>query len=171
MNSDRAVLISDNTPREHIKPCNLCGYTLVPAAQVVLQLARSAASPMTMMTLLPVASQCSLWHAVEECNGKMESFNRDFEELSEYSPGHIAMHSKAEVLVEVDGKARYIRARPVPLALRRQVIEELDERTKELLTVNIPIATNAAKSGDWSKVEFRAYLRKRNCFSIQNELL
>ncbi|CAB4054977.1 unnamed protein product [Lepeophtheirus salmonis] len=44
------------------------------------------------MKLVSLHLPSFLRHATEECNGKMEYYNHDFEEIFMQSPGHIAMH-------------------------------------------------------------------------------
>ncbi|CAB4063428.1 unnamed protein product [Lepeophtheirus salmonis] len=67
------------------------------------------------LKLVSLYSSSFLFHAAEECNGEMESFNCNFKEIFMDSPGHIAMHSKTVVHIENDAKARHIRASPFGL--------------------------------------------------------
>ncbi|QQP53843.1 Putative LOC100333391 [Caligus rogercresseyi] len=97
--------------------------------------------------------------------------------------------TKVQVHLKEDVRPRYIRARPVPLALREKVCGQDTTEIMMVKSINametsetelrqavaedpeLSIAVSAAETGDWSEVKENAFVRRRRELSLMNGLM
>eukprot|EP00096_Caligus_rogercresseyi_P008633 TRINITY_DN2783_c0_g1_i6.p1 TRINITY_DN2783_c0_g1~~TRINITY_DN2783_c0_g1_i6.p1 ORF type:complete len:1211 (-),score=137.53 TRINITY_DN2783_c0_g1_i6:1226-4822(-) len=76
--------------------------------------------------LVSLNSPSYLCNSVSKEIGDLTSINKQFREIFSDDASHISSLPEVSVHVKEDASPRYIRSRPVPLALRDQVIQELN---------------------------------------------